>query len=80
MWSIDHSLVLWLMEVLKGDGVLSGQQHHGLQQWLSTFPMLQPFNTVPCVVLTPNHKSIVLLSHNCNFATVANRHVNICVL
>ena len=51
-----------------------------MEQRLSTFPMLQPFNTVPCVVLTPNHKSIVLLSHNCNFATVANRHVNICVL
>ena len=39
-----------------------------LDQWLSTFLMLWPFDTVPHVVLTPNHK-VVLLLHGCNFAS-----------
>ena len=29
-----------------------------LEQWFSTFLMLWPFNTVPHVVVTPNHKII----------------------
>jgi hypothetical protein len=29
--------------------------------------MLWPFNTVPHVVVTPNHKIISLILHNCNF-------------
>ena len=36
-----------------------------------------PFNTVPHVVVTPNYKIILLLLHNCNFATVMNHYVNI---
>lgn len=47
-----------------------------LELWFSAFLMLWPFNTVPQVVLTPNHKVISLLLHNCNFATVVNRNVN----
>ena len=39
--------------------------------------MLQPFNTTPRVVVTPNHKIISLLHHNCNFATVMNHIANI---
>ena len=27
-----------------------------LKQWFSAFLVLRPFNTVPCVVVTPNHK------------------------
>ena len=39
--------------------------------------MLRPFSTVPRVVVTPNHKIILLLLHNYNFATVINHNVNI---
>jgi hypothetical protein len=49
----------------------------GLKQWLSTFLMLGPFNTVPPVVVTPKHKIVLLQLHNCNFATFANLNVNI---
>ena len=38
--------------------------------------MLQPFNTVPHVMVTDNPKIISLLLHNCNFATVMNHNVN----
>jgi hypothetical protein len=31
-----------------------------LEQWFSTFLMLLPFNTVPHVVLIPNHKIIFI--------------------
>jgi hypothetical protein len=41
-------------------------------QGFSTSLMLQPFNTVPYVVGTPNHNIILLLLHNCNFATAMN--------
>lgn len=36
-----------------------------------------PFNTVPPVVVALNHKVILLLLHNCSFATVMNRNTNI---
>jgi hypothetical protein len=45
-------------------------------QWFSTLLMLQPFNTVPYVVVTPAIKLLSLLLHNCNFATVMNHNVN----
>jgi hypothetical protein len=32
----------------------------GLKQCLSTFPMLQPFNTIPHAVVMPNHKIIFI--------------------
>lgn len=48
-----------------------------LGQWLSTFLGLGCFNRVPCVVLTPNQKVILLLLQRCNFATVMTRNVNI---
>jgi hypothetical protein len=32
--------------------------YHPLQQWLSAFLMLEPFNTVPHALVTPNHKII----------------------
>jgi hypothetical protein len=45
----------------------------------ATFQMLWPFNTVPHVAVTPSHKIISLLLHNCEFATVMNNDVkNIC--
>ena len=34
---------------------------------------------VPRVVVTPNTKLFLLLLHNCDFATVMNLNVNICV-
>ena len=49
------------------------------EQLFSTFLMLQPFNTVPHVVVTHSHKIISLPLHNCNFATVVSCHVDICV-
>jgi hypothetical protein len=39
--------------------------------------MTQPLNTVPHVVITPNHKVISLLLYNCNFATLVNCNINI---
>ena len=44
-------------------------------QWFSTFLKLQPFNTVPYVVMTPNHRIIPLLLHICNYATVMDHNV-----
>jgi hypothetical protein len=41
------------------------------------FLMLWPFNTVPHVVVTPNHDIIWLLLHNCNFSTIMNHNINI---
>jgi len=43
-----------------------------VNQWFSTFLMLLPFNTVPHVRVMPNHKTISMLLHNHNFATVMN--------
>jgi len=34
--------------------------------------MLGHFKTILHVVVTPNHKIILLLLHNCNFSTVMN--------
>ena len=48
-----------------------------LEQRFSTFLMLRPFNTVPHVVVTPNHNIISILLHSCHFATVINRSVNV---
>jgi hypothetical protein len=36
--------------------------------------MLQPFNNVPHVVVTPTIKLFSLLFHNCNFATVMSQY------
>lgn len=37
---------------------------------VSSFLMLWPVHTVPCIMLIPNHKVILLPLHNCTFATV----------
>jgi hypothetical protein len=53
-----------------------------IKQLFSSFQMLQVFNTSPQVVvilcaLPPNTiKSVSLLLHSCNFATVINHNVN----
>ena len=49
-----------------------------LDHWLSTSLMLFPFNTVPHVVVTPNHKIFLLLHHNCTFAIVRNHSTSTC--
>jgi hypothetical protein len=73
-----------------GDQVLSGQGHivniwellllflslFSLHEWFSTFLMMGPFNTVPHVAVTPNHKTTLLLLHNCNFVNVITRGCN----
>ena len=48
-----------------------------LDPWFSNFLMLQPFDTVPRVVMNPTIKLFLLLLHNCNFATVMNHNVHI---
>ena len=46
---------------------------HCFLDWL----MLPPFYTVPHIVVTFSHKIILLILHNCDFATVMNHIVNI---
>lgn len=46
-------------------------------QWLSTFLMLPPFNTIPRAVVTLLHKIISQLTHNCDLATAMHWNVNI---
>ena len=48
-----------------------------LIQWFSTSLMLQPFNTIPYIVVNPNFKIMLLLLHNYNFVTFMNLNVNI---
>ena len=43
------------------------------------FLMLWPFTILPYDVLIPKHKIILLLLHNCNFATVMNCNINLCI-
>lgn len=47
----------------------------GLGQWFSIFLVLPPCNTVPYAVVTRNHKIILLLLPNYDFATVVNHNV-----
>ena len=49
---------------------------HLLEEWFSTFLMMQPFNTVPHAVGTPNHKVLSWLLHNCKF-NVMSCYINI---
>ena len=42
-----------------------------------SLPNAVTFNLVPHGVVTPNHKIILFLLHNCNFSTVMNHNVNI---
>lgn len=49
----------------------------GIDLWFATFLILQSFNSVPHTVVNPNHEIILLLLHNCNFATILNHNVNI---
>ena len=41
--------------------------------------MLWPFNTVPCVVVTLNHKIIFTATYNRNYTIVMNLNMNTCV-
>lgn len=43
-----------------------------------SLPYAEAFNAAPHVCC-PSHKTTVLLLHNCNFATVMNYNVNICI-
>lgn len=44
--------------------------------YISGSQPLQPFSTVPHVVVNPNHKIILLLHHNHNFDTVTNQRTH----
>lgn len=46
-----------------------------VRQRFSTFLTLPALNSVPCGVVTPNHKIISLLLHNYNFAIGMNHNV-----
>lgn len=50
------------------------------KQSFSTCLMLRSFNTVPPVVVTSNHKIILLPLHNRKFAAVMSCYINICFL
>lgn len=47
-----------LKSVLEGDHFTVLQYFLELEQWFSTFLVLQPLNTVPHVVVTHNHKIV----------------------
>lgn len=44
-----------------------------LERWFSTF------NKVPHAIVTPSHRTIMLLLHNFTFPTVVNHNANISV-
>lgn len=46
-------------------------------QWFSTFLMLQPFKTVPPVVVKPQPWNYFVATFKCNFDTVMNHNINI---
>lgn len=46
-----------------------------VEQWVSAFPMRQPFNTVPQAELTPTIKLFSLLLYNCGFATIVAKYL-----
>jgi hypothetical protein len=48
-----------------------------LEHWFLNFLILQSFNEVPHVLVTPGHKIILLLLQNCNYAIVMNHDVTI---
>ena len=50
---------------------------HPFKAVVLNHPMLSPVNTVPHAVVIPNHKIILVLLHNSNFATVISHSVNI---
>ena len=50
--------------------------HIPLNHWFSGFLMLQLFNTIPHVVVTPTINLLLFLHHHCNFA-IMNHKVNI---
>lgn len=45
------------------------------KQCFPTFLMLNPSNTVPHVIVTFNHKIMLLPLQNCNFATLVNHNL-----
>lgn len=49
------------------------------EQWFSTFLMRLPLKAVPHAVTTTSHKITFIATHNCDFATVRNCSVNVCV-
>ena len=51
-----------------------------LDQWFSTFLMLQPFSSILNLVVAPIIKLFLLLLQNCNFAIVIYHNVNICYI
>lgn len=60
-------LAIWLMEA----------SHWLNQQWLSTFGVLQLFNTAPHIVVTYSHEIISMRFYNYNLVTVMNSNVNV---
>uniref|UniRef100_A0A803K8F2 Uncharacterized protein n=1 Tax=Xenopus tropicalis TaxID=8364 RepID=A0A803K8F2_XENTR len=63
----DHSYTFSHQEELSNRQLL---ETCNLWHWFSTFQMPQPFNTVPYVVVTPNHKIIPKTIGNMCFSIV----------
>lgn len=53
--------------------------HFHIMHWFSTFLLLWPFNEVPHIWWQPFLKLFSLLLSNCDFTTVMNFNVNICI-
>ena len=53
-----------------------GQSLDVLEQWFSTFLMLQAFNTVPHCGDPPAIKEFLLLLYNCDSAAVMSNNAN----
>ena len=76
LWELVSLPILWVLGIeLRSSNLVANMF---LSQWLSSFLMLYPFNTVPLGVVTlpPPIKLFLLLLHKCNFAIVMNHNVN----
>lgn len=56
---------------------ISAWKSFPLEQQISTFLMLQPFNSISHSVVVPNHKIISLLLHNFKFSIIMNHNINV---
>ena len=69
-WELSFFVLSWY-------SAFSRASLNALGQWLSNFPKLWPFNSVPHGVVIHNLKIILLLLHNYNFATAISHNGNI---
>lgn len=78
-WTVDGRVACnsrTLKAEVVGSWWVQGQPLH---PWFSTFLMVQPFNTVPHIMVTQTITLFPLLLPYCNFAAVVSRNINMCV-